>query len=62
MRARVIKHSAIAACPFTILMMEHYDEKGNCRCTDPSHTGMIVWGYKWNEEEGRWIADETDAE
>lgn len=50
--ARVISHASIALCPHTILVPEHYDEDGKCRCTDPEHREMAEWGYKWSE--GRW--------
>jgi hypothetical protein len=44
---RVIKRSSIQACPFFILMPEHYREDGSCRCDDPEHRKLMIaeWGY-----------------
>lgn len=59
---RVIQHDAIAACPWTIFMAEHYREDGSCRCTDPTATVMLEWGYAWDDEAGQWIAGEEDED
>jgi len=44
---RSIKQSDIMACPFLILVPEHYRADGSCRCNDPEHRKMMIdeWGY-----------------
>lgn len=53
---REIKQASIVACPFFIMMFEHYREDGSCRCDDPEHTEMATWGYTWNNNTQRWKA------
>lgn len=45
---RRIKHSALRACPFSILVAEHYREDGTCKCDDEEHRATVMkkWGYK----------------
>lgn len=45
---RSIKHSDLRACPFAILVPEHYREDGTCRCDDAAHRETMIkqWGYK----------------
>lgn len=44
---RSLKQSAVRACPFFILVPEHYREDGSCRCDDPEHRKLMIaeWGY-----------------
>ena len=58
---RFISSESIKACPWFILMPEHYRDNGKCRCDDPTHTEMEEWGYTWNDFEGRWDGHDYDA-
>ena len=54
---RTIKQSSIQACPFVIMVPEHYREDGSCKCDDPEHRKMMIaeWGYTeddFNREQG----------
>ena len=49
---RQIKQSDIGKCPHCILVTEHYRNNGTCRCNDPKHTEMKLWGYTWKD--GTW--------
>jgi hypothetical protein len=49
---KTVKHSDIGACPHHIMVPEHYQPSGACRCTDPEHTVMADWGYVWKK--GGW--------
>lgn len=44
---REIAQSHIAACPFYILVADHYREDGSCKCDDPDERAMMIrhWGY-----------------
>lgn len=45
---REIKQSDLLACPFAILVPEHYRDDGSCKCNDPKHReGVMIseWGY-----------------
>lgn len=44
---KTIKRSDILACPFAILVPEHYREDGTCRCSDPEHRAFMKaeWEY-----------------
>jgi hypothetical protein len=54
MNVRILKQSDILKCPYCIMMPEHYNQDGTCRCTDPTHTEMKEWGYKWDKTLLRW--------
>lgn len=54
----VLRQSDILSCPYAIIMPEHYDDDGKCRCTDPRHTLMREWGYTWNPDAKRWADNE----
>lgn len=49
---RTLPQSAMQACPWFIMVPEHYNEDGTCKCTDETHTEMEAWGYTWDGE--RW--------
>jgi len=57
---RAISHAAIANCPHLILVPEHYNGDGSCRCTDRRHSEMATWGYIWNADKGQWTSDEEE--
>lgn len=42
-----LKQSDILKCPFAIMMPEHYNDDGSCRCSDPDHRAMMIrdWEY-----------------
>ncbi len=54
MIARTISLRMIRACPYLILLPEHYREDGSCRCDDPEAPEMVRGGYTWDAEAGRW--------
>ena len=54
---RMIRQSAIQACPHYILVPEHYAADGTCRCTDPTHAEMAEWGYTFDGT--RWVAEDS---
>jgi hypothetical protein len=45
---REIKQSAIAACPYFILMADHYRQDGSCKCSNKVERAKMIknWGYK----------------
>lgn len=45
---RHIHQASITACPFYIMVSEHYRDDGTCKCDDPEHRKMMKknWGYK----------------
>lgn len=45
---RIMKHSDLRKCPFTILVPDHYRADGTCKCNDAEHRKMMIreWGYK----------------
>ena len=45
---RILRQSDLLACPYVIMMPEHYRQDGRCRCDDPSHVEMSEWGYTWD--------------
>lgn len=45
-------------CPHIIIMPVHYRMDGTCRCNDPTHTEMRVWGYEWKDD--RWVSTDVD--
>ena len=52
---RTIKQSDVMKCPHLMLVPEHYNADGSCRCRDSSHTEMEQWGYTWSEREHQWL-------
>ncbi len=50
-----IKHADIGKCPHYIMVFEHYNNDGSCRCNDKTHTIMKEWGYTWKD--GKWIGE-----
>jgi len=50
---RTISRESMLACPYTIMMPDHYRDDQSCRCDDPGHLEMIEWEYKWNGT--KWI-------
>ena len=53
-----IKNSDIGKCPHVIMVPEHYNNDGTCRCNDADHQDMEEWGYKWDGKS--WIAPEEE--
>ena len=51
---RSIKQSDIAKCPFFILVPEHFQSDGSCKCNDAEHRKMMIreWGYKKSQFKG----------
>lgn len=39
-----MKQSDILKCPFAIMMPEHYNSDGSCKCSDPDHRAMMIAG------------------
>lgn len=48
---RLLAQSAILACPFTILLPEHYREDGSCKCDDPAHRKRMIAEWEYSEED-----------
>ena len=44
---REIADINVAACPFWILVADHYREDGTCKCDDPDERAKMIreWGY-----------------
>lgn len=44
---RHFKQSDFLKCPFTIMAIEHYNDDGTCKCSDPEHRKLMIkeWGY-----------------
>lgn len=45
---RYIHQAAILKCPFAIMMPEHYNDDGTCKCTDKHHRDTVMipqWEY-----------------
>lgn len=45
---RTIPQSAMLDCPHLLVVPEHYREDFTCRCDDPTHWSMVLWGYTWD--------------
>jgi hypothetical protein len=45
---RNIAQASVKACPFCILIAEHYREDGSCKCNDLVEQKKMIkeWGYK----------------
>jgi hypothetical protein len=45
---RHIKQRDMLACPYCIMMPDHYREDGSCKCDDPTEQAKMIkeWGYK----------------
>lgn len=48
---REVKRTDILACPFVIMVAEHYREDGSCKCDDPIEQKKMIkeWGYTKKE-------------
>lgn len=57
---REIPYTSIRACPHFIMVSEHYGADNRCRCTDPTHAQMVDWGYTWDRDAERWLANTGD--
>lgn len=53
----LLRHADIMKCPHAIIMSEHYNADGSCKCNDPNATVMAEWGYKWDGS--KWTSDEV---
>jgi len=44
---RHIDQKDIVACPYVIMVPEHYRPDGSCKCNDPEEQAMMIreWGY-----------------
>lgn len=44
---RTIKRSSFIACPFHIMVPEHYRDDGTCKCNDAAERARMVeeWDY-----------------
>lgn len=43
-----MRQSDMLKCPFAIMMLEHYNGDGTCKCTDKTHRDTVMipqWGY-----------------
>jgi|TARA_Y100000310_G_scaffold282040_1_gene302991 hypothetical protein len=54
----IMRHSDIRKCPHVIMVPEHYNNDGTCRCNDADHQDMKEWGYEWDGKS--WIAPEEE--
>ena len=52
------RQSDFLKCPHCIIMPEHYNKDGSCRCGDITHKVMIEWGYEWDGTS--WIGPSSD--
>lgn len=43
-----MKQSDVHKCPHYIMMPDHYNNDGSCKCTDLNHAEMLTWGYTWD--------------
>jgi len=50
---RQIKQLDIGKCPHFIMVPEHYNDDGSCKCKDSEAVVMKEWGYKWSDGEWR---------
>jgi hypothetical protein len=46
---RIIRQSDIA-CPFSIIVADHYREDGSCRCNDPEYREMMKAEWEYTDE------------
>jgi hypothetical protein len=51
---KTVKRSDIDSCPHLIMVPEHYNDDGTCRCGDQTHQEMADWGYTWSDVDRRW--------
>lgn len=52
----IIRNWSVRNCFHTILVPEHYNEDGSCKCRDKSDPNMPKDGYVWSDEERRWVS------
>lgn len=50
---RMIVLSDILACPFAILLPEHYETSGKCKCHDPEHRKKMIAEWDYTEQDFR---------
>ena len=55
-----MSHAQIEACPFKIMVPEHYRPDGTCKCDDVSHEMMAEWGYLWDSAKETWVSSYDD--
>jgi hypothetical protein len=48
---REIKNDDIRACPFTILVQEHYRENGTCKCNNRAHRDYMIKNWEYTEQD-----------
>lgn len=48
---RMIRQSAIAACPFVIFMPDHYRSDGSCKCDDADEREKMIAEWEYCEED-----------
>jgi hypothetical protein len=51
---REIRQADLLACPFAILVADHYYPDGRCKCGDPTERARMIreWGYTEEDFEG----------
>ena len=57
---REIRQSDIMKCPHYIMLPEHYNSEGTCKCRDPNETVLAEWGYVWDAERRIWAGGDDD--
>lgn len=50
---RTIKHADIKACPFFILVPDHYEPSGKCKCHDADERARMIREWEYTEEDFR---------
>ena len=53
---RTLSYAQIKACPHLILMPEHYNADGTCKCKERENKIMAEWGYVWDTDKQVWDA------
>lgn len=44
-----MKQSDMLKCPFAIMVPEHYNSDGSCKCSDPDHRAMMIAEWEYTE-------------
>lgn len=57
---REIKQSDMQKCPHFIMVAEHYNADGSCKCNEREHGIMEDWGYVWNADKHTWVSPDDD--
>ena len=54
-KKKIVTYEMIKRCPNKILLLDHYNWDGTCRCNDRDHTIMERAGYRWDTKIQRWV-------